>query len=767
MSPFTSSLTTQLIPTSHSSIQSELINTKNSIIHSTSNIPHIKTNHHHHHHNLNTSPSLTNFTTADTITIPNTNNKIGTLDTSHHQLIDLCNNGQSFDHVLEKLKQGMKAARGGGWVDINSDSGSELELTNHPLQKQIESGDEDENFTDSSSLSTRNQQTQSKVDSSSSNYSFQGSPNTNQQQKILQHTQPTSHSHHHPKHQLNEPLNTPTSPFGPITPPPGINFNQNPSSPYVRHHFKWEYQANPASPDSTISQPRLIETTPPQHSLDHQSTPNYRAWDDHQVPAKNFTIKHDLHHSINSSPPNHPTPAAFQEPRHQSGLPRHPHRQLDSNSNTYSRWDIPSKTGLNHAASFDNSRFQGSEYSSNNTNNLKINKLQFGLSPGSKDLQSRSTSETHPFDPTSISSVPFSLAPASPVRLSIPDGDPQSRLSPSKHSNLSKSDVDILQEKTRVMSPIRHTEESPIKEKSIADRERDVIRAHLMVKSPYESFPPLHPRHPSEKLFSVTTPPSIFPNQLSPTSPNGLPNMFHNMRLTSNPPNFPTQAPTAFQPPTLYNTSPPQSAFSFPPQSTILKPKASTTFVPPTINTPLPGQVQPEEVRKTVKTQPPVVNTGNSGAMIPQPGDWMCMCGFVNWRRRKVCMRCFPFADGNDSVGAMMAVNAQRAAMLAADPLPLPIQNRRNPFDNSIPQHQLEKEEEAKKEWNSLELGNGGRRRSCSMGDPSPSLPHNVFGTGLGVGISIGDGGDLRQGTPNTSATSPGSSWQAIRALWQ
>ncbi|KAI8458307.1 hypothetical protein BY996DRAFT_6856906 [Phakopsora pachyrhizi] len=47
------------------------------------------------------------------------------------------------------------------------------------------------------------------------------------------------------------------------------------------------------------------------------------------------------------------------------------------------------------------------------------------------------------------------------------------------------------------------------------------------------------------------------------------------------------------------------------------------------------------------------------------------MCGFVNWRRRKVCMRCFPFADGNDSVGAMMAINAQRAALLAAG-IPIP-----------------------------------------------------------------------------------------------
>ncbi|CAH7686756.1 expressed protein [Phakopsora pachyrhizi] len=46
------------------------------------------------------------------------------------------------------------------------------------------------------------------------------------------------------------------------------------------------------------------------------------------------------------------------------------------------------------------------------------------------------------------------------------------------------------------------------------------------------------------------------------------------------------------------------------------------------VSTPLPGQVQPEEVRKSAKTQPPVVNTGNSCAMIPQPGDWMVQ--FIN-----------------------------------------------------------------------------------------------------------------------------------------
>ncbi|EPQ30819.1 uncharacterized protein PFL1_01718 [Pseudozyma flocculosa PF-1] len=59
---------------------------------------------------------------------------------------------------------------------------------------------------------------------------------------------------------------------------------------------------------------------------------------------------------------------------------------------------------------------------------------------------------------------------------------------------------------------------------------------------------------------------------------------------------------------------------------------------------------------------PPIVNTGNSGPMCVQPGDWLCgTCGFVNWRRRKVCMRCYPFAEGNE-----LASNLQHGAMLAA-----------------------------------------------------------------------------------------------------
>lgn len=65
-------------------------------------------------------------------------------------------------------------------------------------------------------------------------------------------------------------------------------------------------------------------------------------------------------------------------------------------------------------------------------------------------------------------------------------------------------------------------------------------------------------------------------------------------------------------------------------------------------------------------TNPPIINTGNLGPMCVQPGDWVCtVCSFVNWRRRKVCMRCFPFAEGNE-VSASLASGALIAAQLAA-----------------------------------------------------------------------------------------------------
>ncbi|KAH8084915.1 hypothetical protein BXZ70DRAFT_957481 [Cristinia sonorae] len=89
---------------------------------------------------------------------------------------------------------------------------------------------------------------------------------------------------------------------------------------------------------------------------------------------------------------------------------------------------------------------------------------------------------------------------------------------------------------------------------------------------------------------------------------------------------------------------------------------------------PEPGQVRP--FGSAVIQFPPIINTGNKGAAEKQPGDWICQkCKYLNWRRRKVCQTCFPYAEGNgDSISS--AVQAERIALLAgvlnkADPSPV------------------------------------------------------------------------------------------------
>ncbi|GAA5915588.1 zinc finger Ran-binding domain-containing protein [Sporobolomyces salmoneus] len=72
-------------------------------------------------------------------------------------------------------------------------------------------------------------------------------------------------------------------------------------------------------------------------------------------------------------------------------------------------------------------------------------------------------------------------------------------------------------------------------------------------------------------------------------------------------------------------------------------------------------QLCPEPVHPSA--QPPIVNTGNQGVMVVQQGDWKCgTCSFVNWRRRKICLRCFPFAN---DIGNILTIQSQRAANLA------------------------------------------------------------------------------------------------------
>ncbi|KAF7307695.1 RanBP2-type domain-containing protein [Mycena kentingensis (nom. inval.)] len=113
-------------------------------------------------------------------------------------------------------------------------------------------------------------------------------------------------------------------------------------------------------------------------------------------------------------------------------------------------------------------------------------------------------------------------------------------------------------------------------------------------------------------------------------------------------------------------------------------------------NEPFPeqGQIRPSNLINT--PQPPILNTGNRGPISHQPGDWVCLkCNYLNWRRRKVCQTCLPYAEGNgDSISA--AVQAERIALLTSvlahtslgapnavpspsPPLPLPQQQPQQP----------------------------------------------------------------------------------------
>ncbi|KAI0077676.1 hypothetical protein K474DRAFT_1674700 [Panus rudis PR-1116 ss-1] len=82
-------------------------------------------------------------------------------------------------------------------------------------------------------------------------------------------------------------------------------------------------------------------------------------------------------------------------------------------------------------------------------------------------------------------------------------------------------------------------------------------------------------------------------------------------------------------------------------------------------NEPLPERGQIRPFGSAVVQFPPIINTGNKGAAEKQPGDWICSkCNYLNWRRRKVCQTCYPYAEGNgDSISA--AVQAERIALLA------------------------------------------------------------------------------------------------------
>ncbi|KAI9435606.1 hypothetical protein H4582DRAFT_663016 [Lactarius indigo] len=81
-------------------------------------------------------------------------------------------------------------------------------------------------------------------------------------------------------------------------------------------------------------------------------------------------------------------------------------------------------------------------------------------------------------------------------------------------------------------------------------------------------------------------------------------------------------------------------------------------------NEPFPEQKQIRPNDLVGIPHPPILNTGNRGPIEHQPGDWVCRkCNYLNWRRRKVCQTCYPYAEGNgDSIPA--AVQADRIKRL-------------------------------------------------------------------------------------------------------
>ncbi|GAA6020369.1 hypothetical protein JCM10207_002085 [Rhodosporidiobolus poonsookiae] len=93
---------------------------------------------------------------------------------------------------------------------------------------------------------------------------------------------------------------------------------------------------------------------------------------------------------------------------------------------------------------------------------------------------------------------------------------------------------------------------------------------------------------------------------------------------------------------------------------------------------PTSAQLAPPETALATMIAAPVVDTGNQGVMVAQPGDWRCgECDFLNWRRRKVCMRCFP--NSHPSFAKSLARAQEAAAHRSLPPCIAPTAPRLEP----------------------------------------------------------------------------------------
>lgn len=176
-------------------------------------------------------------------------------------------------------------------------------------------------------------------------------------------------------------------------------------------------------------------------------------------------------------------------------------------------------------------------------------------------------------------------------------------------------------------------------------------------------------------------------------------------------------------------------------------------------NEPFPeqGQIRPSSL---MVIPPPILNTGNRGPIEHQPGDWICQkCNYLNWRRRKVCQTCFPYAEGNgDSISAavqaerinlLTSLLAQNQLPLASGPPTLPSQaprshsmtppQRRRMFMDNVPQNQVPYRSRSHSNFDAgtqysdsqfIYETSAPRRTSPSslqsFGDPEDYLPSNV-----------------------------------------
>lgn len=670
-------------------------------------------------------------------------------------------NSQSFDDVLQKLKQSMKAARSGGWID--SDSGSELEVAldhspngsheGHPCGRGslTRSSNQQHLLYIKDGTDRRRSDVEDKLPA---NLTFAQTSLWSNRKAINPRAPDISYFKSHPltttslKYHSVDPIceshpqdsrisslfDAPASPYVPRTPSTPASIATSAGSPYVRHHFKWEYlppSTNGEGFHILGSQPRFVESSPPLLNINYDESD----W------SRGLLPKDSGFSSESAQAENH------------SGTRYNFETQAPSSTSTtlngyrsvsYSPTHGKSQSGPPHSVTtgYDH-RLPGLENGSRNPSFTKPGSIEAPPKPwlpGAPSQELKSHSQT-PLNPASVSSVSFSLAPAAPIRLTAPEGD-------SQHKSIERKGIphppsSEIQASTHPLGSNCATTRASLLASQSAEslknlsqqREKEVIRARLMGSSSFDRFqtkmqnlnkpfgntpaptdgdhsaqmsnlPSLFQqmRFPNTSYPSASSPPRVHPISESgplrsfsasyssnnsycapifyishphgpkqssftvPSSETSSPNDLYQMaQLTPRTP----VAPLGFSPnPNIHTTSP---IMPYPQTSSVNKPPPFVPVIVPAVpaisgpaGAPLPGQVQPEEVRKSVKAQPPVVNTGNSGAMIPQPGDWMCICGFVNWRRRKVCMRCFPFADGNDSVGAMMALNAQRAALLAA-----------------------------------------------------------------------------------------------------